>query len=76
MDNYCWVSGTFTNKIRHGDTQGHSGSGTDHHCDPREKDPNDSNSYILSPDKCWHHQYYQWVALFIIVQAGFFYMPK
>ena len=27
-------------------------------------------------DSCWHHQYYQWVALVLVMQAGCFYAPK
>jgi len=63
LDNYCWVAGTYTEKLV-GDSspQGKAGK-LEHTCDPTKKN-------------CWHHQYYQWVALFIIVQAGFFYIPK
>ena len=25
---------------------------------------------------CWHHQYYQWVALVLVFQAGCFYLPR
>ena len=25
---------------------------------------------------CWHHEYYQWVALVILLQAGCFYAPR
>ena len=64
MDNYCWVAGTFTQKLVD-DPQGKSGK-IDHICDPQKSEA----------DGCWHHQYYQWVALFIVVQAGFFYCPK
>ncbi len=29
------------------------------------------------PDsECWHHQYYQWVALVLVFQAGCFYFPR
>ena len=63
MDNYCWVAGTYTDKPKIDNPQGRSGN-IDHTCDPTKS------------DDCWHHQYYQWVALFIIVQAGFFYAPK
>ena len=27
-------------------------------------------------DNCWHHQYYQWVALVLLLQAGCFYVPR
>ena len=27
-------------------------------------------------EECWHHQYYQWVALVILVQAAGFYLPR
>ncbi len=27
-------------------------------------------------EHCWHHQYYQWVALVLMLQAGCFYLPK
>jgi len=72
MDNYCWVAGTFTNKLKDDSSaQGESGKQLDHICDPTKSDKDDPD-----PKDCWHHQYYQWVALFIIVQAGFFYVPK
>jgi len=65
VDNVCWVDGTYTEKYREGDEkQGQAGK-LNHLCDGSKKDHD-----------CWHHQYYQWVALFIIFQAGFFYLPK
>ena len=27
-------------------------------------------------ENCWHHQYYQWVGLVLLLQAGFFYVPR
>ena len=34
----------------------------------------DANS---EPEKnCWHHQFYQWVALVLVLQAGAFYFPR
>ena len=27
-------------------------------------------------DDCWHHQYYQWVGLVLLMQAGCFYVPR
>ncbi len=27
-------------------------------------------------EDCWHHQYYQWVAIMLVFQAGCFYFPR
>ena len=27
-------------------------------------------------DDCWHHQYYQWVGLVLLMQAGCVYVPR
>ena len=29
-----------------------------------------------SQEDCWHHQYYQWVGLVLLLQAGCFYVPR
>ena len=61
MDNICWVQGLYTKKLVN-EAQGTSGK-IDHMCDPTR-------------EECWHHYYYQWVTIFIVVQAGFFYTPR
>ena len=35
---------------------------------------NPDNSNTLR--NCWHHKYYQWVGLVILLQAGCFYVPR
>jgi hypothetical protein len=67
VDNFCWVEGTYTAKPSKDLTHMGKAGQTDHwKCDPRN-DPDDN---------CWHHTYYQWVALVMICQAGFFYLPR
>ena len=64
-DSYCWVTGTYTQKP-YGEKGYESGS-VKHHCDPR---PDYGN------EDCWHHEYYQWIALVLILQAACFYVPR
>ena len=63
IDNWCWVKGTYTKYIPGRAPKGHF----DKYCEP--DDPNTFGS-------CWHHEYYQWVALVILLQAGCFYTPR
>jgi len=70
LDNYCWVKGTYTNKPDlNNPEQGQRGR-IDHFCHPEF----DENGKFLN--NCWHHYYYQWVALVILCQAGCFYLPR
>ena len=62
IDQWCWVRGTYTTKFNV--TEGVKSINTNG-CD-----------IVGSGTECWHHIYYQWVPLALIVQAGFFYFPK
>lgn len=66
MDNYCWVTGTYTKKYEAGVDEAFGQSGHTKHwdCDPRKG------------EDCWHHDYYQWVGLVFVCQAICFYFPK
>ena len=62
VNDWCWIKGTYTKLPE--ENQQELGK-LDHHCDPRNPD-----------EKCWHHDYYQWVAIVLIIQAGCFYVPR
>ena len=63
-------TGTYTNKPDlNNPEQGQRGR-IDHFCHPKF----DENGKFLN--NCWHHYYYQWVALVILCQAGCFYLPR
>ena len=62
LDNWCWVKGTYTKYGKHNDPDP-----LHHHCDLNKEE---------SIKQCWHHEYYQWVALVILLQAGCFYAPR
>ena len=69
IDTYCWIHGTYTkHPPKAGDIEGRLAR--DHlkfaRCDPN--DPPDENG-------CWHHAYYQFVVMILIIQAGCFYFP-
>ncbi len=62
FDAYCWVEGTWTRRD--------SASGKDVssvRCLDAAANPD---------EECWHHQYYQWVALVLVLQAGCFYATR
>ena len=66
IDDFCWVDGTYSEKIRPWEAQGKNGK-VDH---LRCKEDSDGE------DGCWHHAYYQWVGIVVLLQAAFFYFPR
>ena len=70
VDTYCWVSGTWTEKI-HGEDQILGQAGKLGHlqgaCDFENPEGNEN---------CWRHAYYPWVGLTLAIQILFFIAPK
>lgn len=65
VDTYCWIHGTYTKRpYEAGDLKGRDSR--DHldfaKCDPKSQD-------------CWHHAYYQFVVMVLVLQAACFYFP-
>lgn len=60
FDTFCWIEGTFTRRNVTPNTPiGHLKCIKDGQVDPG----------------CWHHRYYQFVALVLLGQAAMFYLP-
>jgi len=68
IDTYCWIHGTYTKKPK---PMGERSHGQRDHldfgsCDP-QKPPDDEG--------CWHHAYYQFIVMVLVLQAACFYFP-
>ena len=65
IDTYCWIHGTYT-KLPPGAGDVEARQPRDHldfgSCDPDKED-------------CWHHAYYQFVVMVLVLQAACFYFP-
>ena len=65
IDTYCWIHGTYTKHppeagaIEARGQRDHLDFGS---CDPQKED-------------CWHHAYYQFVVMVLVLQAACFYFP-
>ncbi|TRY75746.1 hypothetical protein TCAL_11109 [Tigriopus californicus] len=77
FDRFCWVEGTWTRKL------GFDAIGGQMDKAFLRKDLNfvrcfdeSTNSDGKPHEDCWQHQYYQWVALVLVLQAGCFYFPR
>ena len=68
IDNYCWVTGTYT--AHPNDLLQDPSDSLDHMtgCNPQNDERRDKD--------CWHHGYYQWVAIILVCQAACFYFPR
>ena len=65
IDTYCWIHGTYTQqpieagKMQTHEKRNHLKFGS---CNPQKED-------------CWHHAYYQFVVMVLVLQAACFYFP-
>ena len=76
FDKYCWVEGTWT--WRH-TPQVAADAALGRSKASLKSDLRAVGCFDESSDPardCWHHQYYQWVALVLLLQAGCFYFPR
>ncbi|CAL4059830.1 unnamed protein product, partial [Meganyctiphanes norvegica] len=61
MDSYCWIHGTYLLPEHYHSEQPHPGLGPDNNSKKEDRD---------------YHMYYQWVTLFLYLQAAMFYLPR
>ena len=71
VDTYCWIHGTYTkyfNFTMYEDILNTKGTTAWFHyygqCNPKNEN-----------EECWHHLYYQFIPIVLVVQAACFYFP-
>ncbi|XP_066978033.1 innexin inx2-like [Macrobrachium rosenbergii] len=81
IDVYCWIHATFTMPLFSGAVKGevvpHPGVANHFLTDQYTKELQESqegDALMKAPVR--HHKYYQWVALFLFLQAILFYLPR
>jgi len=78
IDSYCYIQGTRSLKWPSvGKAHDTIGPVDPNFCYKREGETEDEFKHRLKGDTCiTKHPHYQWVALFIVVQAAIFYIPR
>jgi len=65
IDTYCWIHGTYTKQpIKAGELEAHN-----------KRNHLDFGTCNPKTDDCWHHAYYQFVVMVLVLQAACFYFP-
>ena len=74
FDTYCWVEGTWSHRNKRAEPSSVHGVQVNKRLDQVSCFDKDEPGSLES--RCWHHQFYQWVALVLVFQAECFYFPR